>query len=191
MIFLQRLAAVFYSWGGGSIDRLEAHGALGGIGARLIHAVSGEDYAPDEAAAQAAIDGAANGGAATLGGALIKSWKGRIWFLREPGALLGRSEIPPMAPQAVSGALLWDGRFILTPEEGARSEIVGPIGEDHAALGPSAEGFSGPAEAISTSPGIYQRGALTGAPALPFMASGGIEAKALVKERFSGGIIRY
>ncbi len=185
------LGGCFYSWGGASLDRLEANLALGGLGARLIHAVSGEDYAADEAAAQAAVDGAASDGAATLGGALIKSWKGRLWFLREPGAVLGRTGVAPMPPKAVASALLWDGRFILKRLEGARSATVAPIGKDHSALGPGAEGFSGPGEAISTSPGIYQRCALTGAPALPFMVSGGIQAEALVKERFSGGIVRY
>lgn len=185
------LGGCFYAWGGASLSRLEANAALGGLVARLIHAVSGEDYAPDEAAAQTAINGAAKDGAATLGGALIKTWKGSIWFLREPGAVLGRSEVPPMAPKDFKGALLWDGRFILEGQEGVRSVSVRPIGKDKSALGPGIEGFSGPGEAIPTSPGIYQRNALTGAPALPFMASGGIHAQALVKERFSGGIIRY
>ena len=185
------LGGCFYGWGGVALDRLEPGPAMAGLGARLIHAVSGEPHGPDEAAAQTAIDLAMADGRATLGGALVKSWKGRVWFLREPGALLGRSGVSPLAPETVSGALLWDGRFILQSQNGAQGLSVASLGDDHSPLGPGAKGFSGPAEAISTSPGIYQQGALTGAPSLPFMASGGIHAKALVKERFSGGIIRY
>ncbi len=185
------LGGCFYSWGGASIDKLGNSNALGGLSARLIHAVSGEPHAPDEMSALSALQAANRDGAATLGGTLVKFWKARMWFLREPGAVLGRGGVAPIKSVAIANALFWDGRFILRPENGATGLTAAPIGFDRGALGPAITIFSGPGEAISTSPGIYQGGALTGAPAFPFMASGGVRAEPLVKERFSGGIIRF
>ena len=185
------LGGCFYGWGGASIDRSSDSAAIGGLGARLIHAVSGEIHSPDAAAARVAIEAAVRDGAATLGGALIKSWKGRLWFLREPAALLGRSGVLPMAPVAITEAILWDGRYILRPEKGGEGQCAAPVGGNMDALGQGAAGFSGPKEAIATSPGVYHRDALTGAPSLPFMGSGGIRAEALAKERFSSAIMRF
>ncbi len=189
------LGGCFYGWGGASLDRIERRAGLGGLCTRLIHAVSGEAHSPDAEAALAAAGAACESGAATLGGALIKYWNGRIWFLREPGALAGRTGLAPMARQAVKEPTLWDGRFILRPHSSMQAPDanakVGPLGDDMAALGPRAAAFSGPGEALIALPGIYQHDALTGAPALPFMESGGFAAKSLVMERFSGGIIRF
>ena len=181
----------FYAWGGASIDNGDDHPALGGVGARLIHAVSGEAHGPDPVISETAIRDALRDGAATLGGALIKRWRQRLWFLREPGAVLGRADVAPLAAMPLGGDQLWDGRFIFRSKAPDRALMVRPIGDAIGPLGAAIQAFSGPREAISSSPGIYQDNALIAAPAIPFMASGGICAEALAKERFVGGILRF
>ena len=188
------LGGCFYSWGGVSIDRFEPDAApeagLAGLGARLIHAASGEAHGANDQAALQAVRAAARDGAATLAGTLVRRWRGRLWFLREPGAVLGRTGVAPMAPEALDAPLLWDGRFILRPRRAGLS--VAPAGESaRGLLGPAAALFEGPPEALFTMPGVYRDGALIGAPALPSTGFDAANAEPLAEERFSGGIIRF
>ena len=185
----EKAGGCFYAWGGVSLDRLPDDPSLAGLAARLIHAVAGEAHKPETDAARAALFDARKTGAATLGGALIKAVKGKVWFLREPAAVLGRSGKPALAAMALRGPVLWDGRFILDPADGCAEDLqIAPLGPDTAA---SSRFDQGPIEAVSAMPGIYQRNALIGAPGLPFMRSGGVRISALSSERFKGGIIRF
>lgn len=178
----------FYNWGGASLDRLQQNAPGGeGLCRRLIHAVSGEAHAPEEKAAFDTVMRAHKDGAATLGGALVKKWKGRLWFLREPAALLGRAGVAPMAPRALDGPVLWDGRFILKPLGGSDGSSIAPLGAD-AEENPL---FPGPPEAAKASPGVYRDSLLISAPLIPSMPSGGVAVETLTKERFLGEIIRF
>lgn len=190
------LGGCFYGWGGASLDlsAVNAHGGdLSGLTQRLVHAVSGESHRPDEGAAGEALAAALATGAATLGGALLKIWRGRAWFLREPAAALGRQGVPPRAPLALAdaAALLWDGRFAVRAEAGVGLVVkplqIGLSGAAGARLGP----FSGPPEGLATVPGIFRRDALIASPAAPSMRASGVMLRALAAERFAGVTIRY
>ncbi len=192
----RNLGGCFYGWGGVALDRwrAEAPGAAG-LARRLIHAAGAGEFPPDEAGAMDAVAKAVAMGAGTLGGALVKSWRGRLWFLREPAALLGRAGRPPLAPAALEGDLLWDRRFAISAPQAEHVEIA-PLGAAAKAdLGAKAGLFNGPDEALATLPGLYHRGVLIGAAGLPFMQSGAsagpVRARSLVQERFLGRIVRF
>ena len=189
-----KLGGCLYGWGGVSLDRWSDDFGAGGLAARLIHAVGGGDYAPDPELALDAV-ARAESGAATLAGTLVKRWRDRLWFLREPSALLGRAGVAPLPPAPLDGPLLWDRRFILDPG-GETGLAVAPLGADAAALiGPAAARFQGPPEALSTLPGLWRQGVLIAAPALPFIGrmelSGRPSCRALTIERFDGEILRF
>ncbi len=191
-----RFGGCFYGWGGVSLDRWEEdRPGAEGLARRLIHAVGGGVYPPEgalEAAAQAAGDGAAAPRKATLGGALVMRWRGRLWFLREPAALTGRAGVAPLAPLSLDGPLLWDRRFVIAPCEAASGLQIAPLGHDAPAfLGPRAGLFRGPPEALAALPGLVQDGVLIGAPALPFMDNEILTCRSLTRERFLGRIVRF
>jgi len=209
----REMAGCFYRWGGAALDRRAvvarsssiggsgggSGGAMGGLCRRLMHAVSGEIYAPDEDAAGAALAAVLATGAATAGGALIKNWKDRLWFLREPAAVLGRAGAPAIAPAALESrkAALWDNRFILAAESAGSDVVVKPLGGADPGLFEAKKAlFSGPKEGLYASPGIFSPGVsreemLITAPALLSGRKGGITAVALAEERFRGAIIRF
>ncbi len=184
------LGGCFYGWGGASLDRAENLPGFGGLASRLIHAVSGEDYAPGDEASRDAVMQAKVSGGATIGGVLIRPWKDRIWFLREPAALFGRTGVAPMEPVELDAPLIWDGRYILEAAAGAASLEIAPLG-DGKRLGAKAAIFNGPPEAFASLPGIFMEDALIAVPPLPFMSDKNIRARSLVKERFLGKIIRF
>lgn len=193
---LRALGGCFYSWGGASLDLNSSKEIPGkqasGLCARLIFAVNGEARPPHEEAAGAAWDQAIAAGAATLGGALIKSDRDRLWFLREPAAVLGRADLAPKeSVGAAPGArIVWDNRFIVTA--GSESVDISALGTGAAkALGPAAALFSGPREGLFALPGAYHKGVLIGAPGLLSMATSGCQATSLARERFIGEIIRF
>lgn len=190
----QLLGGCFYRWGGATIEAAFCDRTpscdLDALFASLIYAVSGEEFPPDAAAAHAVRAQAAAQGAATLGGALVKHWRGRIWFLREPGAVLGRTGKPPRAPAPLppGARLVWDRRFILQAHNEA------PAGAEIAPLGKAGADFYaarllGPQEALVTSPAVFYDGALYGAPAL--CARAPFTAHSLATERFQRKIIRF
>lgn len=183
---------VFYGWGGVSLDcwrGAEAAGA-GGLARRLVFAVGAAAFPPSEADALTAVTKACDTGAATLAGALIRRWRGRVWLVREPAALTGRAGVAPPDPVAISGAVLWDRRFILSaPAAGLQ---IAPLGDDaQAALGARGGLFQGPPEALPAIPAIYRDGVLIGAPALPFMAPKDVACQPLIAERFAGRCVRF
>lgn len=186
-----RWGGCFHGWGGVSLDRWreKAPGA-GGLARRLIHAASAGDYAPNEEDALSATTQAAQRGAATLAGAMIRRWRERLWFLREPSALTGRAGVAPLGLTDFPAPLLWDRRFILGP--GVSGCQVGPLGEKAAALlGPRISLFTGPPEGLAGLPALYREGVLISAPALPFMSSEAIDCRALASERFAGECVRF
>lgn len=186
------LGGCVYGWGGVSLERWwEGAPGATGLARRLVYAAGGGDYPPEADAAAAAVSNALEVGAGTLGGALVKLWKGRLWFLREPAAMTGRAGTPPMTPVPLNGALLWDRRFVISAAEGGDCEIA-PIGAAAGAfLGTRAGLFTGPEEGLAALPGVYRGGVLIGAPALPFMADGPVSAKSLLGERRRGRIVRF
>lgn len=187
------LGGCFYPWGGVSLDRWDgkAPGA-GGLARRLIHAAGGGDYPAEEAAAIEAMEKASSERAATLGGALIRGWKSRFWFLREPAALTGRAGVAPMAPQPLTGPVLWDRRFVIAPNDPSGNLEIAPLGVEGAAfLGPRACLFRGPPEGLAAQPGLSRQGVLIGAPALPFMDTRNLTCRCLIEERFDGRIVRF
>lgn len=186
----EKLDGCFHPWGGVSLARwLNLPGAPG-LARRLIYAASGAEYSPREDDARAALEEAVEKGAATLSGALVKQWSGRLWFLREPAALTGRAGVALAAPAPLNGPVLWDRRFVATPS--AAGLAIGPMGKGAGDfLGPRAQLFQGPREALAALPGLFSGGSLIGAPALPFMAETRASARALIKERYHGGIVRF
>ena len=181
-----RLGGCFTAWGGALLDRWDAAApAAAGLARRLLHAVGGGAYAPDGHAAAQAMAGA---GAATLAGVLIRRWRGKLWLVREPAALLGRAGVPPLGAAPVIAPMLWDGRFIVTPAASAGLEIA-PLGAAEMTVDTSA--FTGPPEGLSAAPGLYQRGVLIASPALPFMRSEAAAFRSLTRERFLGRIVRF
>ena len=189
------LGGCFYEWGGASLSLRLSKGengdAASGLWRRLIFAVSGETHPPDEDAAGRCYDQTMKTGGASLGGALMKTSKDRLWFLREPAAVLGREGRAPLASATLAPGepALWDGRFILS----ASSDMeIKPLGaEGAAALGPQSALFSGPREGLFSAPGLYQNGVLIGAPGLLSKAASGVSMVSLAKERFGGEIMRF
>jgi len=192
----RRAAGCFYGWGGAALQRSAAAAMgseeAGALAARLLHAVSGEAHRPDEDAAAAALDATLASGAATLGGALIKSLRDRVWFLREPAAVLGRAGAPAIGEitPAAGAVLNWDGRFII--EVSGENIAVAPLGEaGSSALGFRKDLFAGPPEGLLALPAAYRNGELIAAAGGLFTSTGEFAARQLASERFRGGIIRF
>lgn len=186
-----RLGGCFHGWGGASVERIEDTPAMGGLAARLIHAVSGEDHGPDAGDALGAVRAAGESGAATLAGALVKRAGGQVWFMREPAAILGRSGVPPLEAVCAARPTLWDGRFAVRPAEGRGPLSIAPAGRDIAFLGLRRALFSGPDEAVMGAPAIYRDGALIGVAGASFQKGGDFACLSLSRERFAGEIIRF
>ena len=182
----------FYGWGGASLDAWPASApGAAALASRLVYAVGGAAHRPDEGAAADAMAQAASGGAATLAGVLIKSWRGRCWLFREPAVLLGRAGVAPAAPERLDRPLLWDGRFILDPCAAAGLD-AGPLGAGAQGFLDAGAGlFQGPPEALTTLPGVYRNGVLIDAPSLPFKRLTAVRAVCLTRERYDGGIVRF
>lgn len=186
-----RLGGCFYGWGGATLDRISEARAMGGLAARLIHAVSGEDHGPGARDALAALRAAQETGAATLAGALVKRAGDRIWFMREPGAILGRAGVAPIAPIEADGPTLWDGRFVIRPALGGKTLSIEPVGRDVGVLGARRALFNGPDEAVMGAPALYRDGVLIGVADISFQGGGDFACQALCRERFAGEIIRF
>lgn len=189
----QNLNGCFYRWGGASLDEAATQdrmlNELSALGRRLIFAVSGQDYAPELEAAAEALDKCLKTGAATLGGALLKIHGGRLWFLREPSALLGRTGVDPAGrtPLAAGTRILWDNRFIVTSGTGERRLEIGPADAQTPTVAP----FGGPREGFLIAPGVFRDGALIAAPWGLSIGQVDIRFQSLCRERFGGGIVRF
>ena len=195
---LQSLGGCFYQWGGIAVDLERASqtskNAVHGLCRRVIYAVGGQDYAPDIEAAGKAFHQVIEKGAATLGGALLKSHQQRLWFLREPAALLGRAGIQKLMPLQVApeGNALWDNRFVISAPMGGDNVEIEPLGaRENPSAGAYFRQFGAPEDARRTIPGVYRKGALIGAPYALSSNSGGVRFTSLCRERFGGEIIRF
>lgn len=188
------MGGVFIRWGGASVDLRSLPAASAhqrGAIARAICAVSGADHAPDPAEAGETLKTVIETGAATIGGALLKSAGGRLWIFREPAGVLGRAGVAPKAPiELPAGArVLWDNRFIVTTKAAA---TLSPIGREGAeGLGASARLAGAPEYAIRSAPGLFRGNRLIGAPGLLSRVGDEWSMTPLPAERFAGGIVRY
>ncbi|VAV99919.1 hypothetical protein MNBD_ALPHA05-1406, partial [hydrothermal vent metagenome] len=149
--------------------------------------------------ARTALTSALQTGAATAGGALMKLWQGRLWFLREPAAVLGRTGVPAIAPVALAPgqAILWDNRFIVAGDATGPGAVVKPLAlADPEQCSALTGVFSGPREGLAGLPGIFAPDAggdavLISAPALLSAKTGGFSGEAQASARFYGAIIRF
>lgn len=159
--------------------------------ARLIRAISGGDYQPDEAAAEGAFLAAREGRAASLGGTILRKSGERIFVYREPAALLGRAGVAAIAPARIeAGArLLWDGRFILANQSKSPVDVV-PLGMESPGEGgwEWSRGDSAPPEAVFSVPAVVGPG---GGPGRPYSSAPGLQARALAEERFFARLVRF
>lgn len=193
------LGGCFYRWGGASADlgAVDAGGAAdrGAVIARIIHAVSGEAHGPDEEASREAFAHARARGAATLGGALLRVWRERLWFLREPGAVCGRAGSPPLAPLRLGPgeSRLWDGRFVVENAARGGDVTVRALGTapENALAGAGKILETGPPEALAVLPAAFRGAAMTGAPGFFSGNPQSVYFRPLARERFAGGMIRY
>ena len=192
------LDGTFTQWGGAflSLTQLESTGISAfpaALTVRLIRAVSGADHAPSLKAGEAAAKGALETGTAVLGGTLIKRVRNRLWFVREPGAILGRANIPALEPVMVpaGASILWDSRFIITASGGA-PVTVKPLGRKPVtSLGSKKGRFEGPREGLMSLPALYSGDDLIGAPGILFPSLKLTVVRSLVAERFNVDIIRF
>ncbi|MEZ5917210.1 MAG: tRNA lysidine(34) synthetase TilS [Parvularculaceae bacterium] len=184
----------FHPWGGASF--LSRDGlADAGLAARLIHAVGGGAHRPHHDRARAAMGVAASGHRASLGGTLIRPWRGRTWVLREPAAVLGRAGVAPagVVRLAPGARTCWDGRFVVanTGEDAltlaalAAAPLASNLAENAVF-----DDFDGPAEAKAAMPvAVRDSGRVAG----PSGSSGGgdIAFEALAPERFYRRVNRF
>lgn len=192
----RRAGGCFFRWGGASLaaDRLDP--SFASTLRRLIFAVSGSEHPPGEAEAEAALLQALDTGAATLAGALLKRRGGRLFVMREPAALLGRTDLAPAAPAPLgpSSRVLWDGRFIIEAAEAASDLAAAALGEAGlAALGPHARLLDAPREAALAAPAIWRGNALLAAPELGYHSPGtpSVKTLPLSEERYFRRILRF
>lgn len=175
-----------YGWASLTFD--ERHAPPPGLIARLIRAVSGGDHLPTEDAAASALAAANEVGTASLGGAILKKARGRLYIYREPAAVLGRAGLAPLAPAPVppGGRILWDGRFIIANQrEGPLA--VAPIGEG-APGREMAAALGVPPGAVEAVPAIVDA---EGTPSLAAADAPGLTVQSLAAERFSGRTLRF
>jgi tRNA(Ile)-lysidine synthase len=184
---------VFHHWGGASLsaDARAASTLSPALCARLVHAVSGGDYAPGEDQAKSAMDAVLKTTRASLGGAMIDIIDDRIWFYREPAALTGRAGVAPLEPMRLAAGerAIWDRRFIVAVEEDCDIVPAGLLEQNVAAM-PAASLFDGPSAALASLPTI-RRGDLR-KPLIPAITpQSGVTCRSLAAERFAGEVNRF
>lgn len=193
----QQLAGCFYQWGGAALDQKlidrVSRDAFAATARRLIYAVGGGEHMPEEGAAISALESVMKTGAGTAGGSLLRLSDGRVWFLREPAALLGRAGVAPIKerPVAAGSKILWDNRFIIKTGPDCADTIVKPVGAVEAPKAMLGGLFNGPKEALAAIPGIFRGGRLIAAPGHLSGEAEGCSFRALQTERFKGGIVRF
>ena len=174
----------FEDWGGLSIDPDLDLARDNGVFARLVHAVGGDGYSPAPDIAHRALAQVVGGATASLAGVIVRPFRGRIFFYREPAALLGRADgTSAIAPMAIDAgqSILWDGRFIVTAGAATSVSPLGQFGAEMSAI----TGFNGPRDALLSMPRL----GLTDAPSSPLNAPDCF--KSLAGERFHGNVIRF
>jgi len=193
----EELGGQFHGWGAASLDenkmrQAESDPALGALAARLIQAAAGAGYRPPWKSADDALAGALRTGASALGGVLIKRAGNSLFFMREPAAVLGRAGVAALAPAMLQPGekMLYDRRFIIVNST-AGALGVAPLGKVGAAALMARTGFSGPAEAAQTLPGLERDGALIGAGGYSGGELTNVSAAATAQRQFFDGIIRF
>lgn len=193
----QRSGGCFHRWGGASFTASRIDKSFAPVLRRLIHAVSGSDYPPGVDESDVALVQLFDSGAATLGGALMKRKADRFYVLREPAALLGRTDRKALRRVGLSstGRLVWDGRFVVRCDGAGPGLSLGALSEDGlAALGPRTRIFDAPKEALLTTPAVWRDGAILAVPAVDFWAGTArfvISTDCLTEERYFRRILRY
>ncbi|MFN0024808.1 MAG: tRNA lysidine(34) synthetase TilS [Parvularculaceae bacterium] len=155
-----------------------------GLVVRLVGAVSGSDYFPDDDAAGAVLGAALKGGRGSLGGAIVERAGRALDIMREPAGVLGRRGERGLAPITLEpGArLLWDRRFIiLNPFDTAAQ--VRAIGAAANRLGSERRA------ALSAAPGLWRNGALAAFPGDD--GAGEHVFLSLAGERFWRRVVRF
>ncbi|MEM9706010.1 MAG: tRNA lysidine(34) synthetase TilS [Pseudomonadota bacterium] len=199
-------AGVFYRWGGASLNfdggssrrSLESDFSGAGFGVAdapllraVIHAVSGADYAPAGNSVRETLQKINLKPAATIGGVLLQRSNGKLWIVREPAALLGRSGVAPAprAPVAPGGKILWDGRF--TVENTSQSTIwIGPRGRQ---AGAEIDTCFPTDQAFESAPAAFDAAGNCLVVAGQTSPTGNANAKfkALCRERFERRVVRF
>ncbi len=180
----------FHPWGGASFTSQDAP-CDPALVARLIHAVGGGEHRPDHDRAGEAMGLVASGRRASLGGALVRQWRGRTWILREPAAVLGRAGVAPtgVVNLAPGARLCWDRRFVVDNKGDETLTLVALAAApdtENAGL----DGFDGPAEAKAAMPvAVSQSGRVAGP--VGGLGGGDIAFEALAPERFYRCVNRF
>ncbi|MEM9494939.1 MAG: tRNA lysidine(34) synthetase TilS [Pseudomonadota bacterium] len=132
----REIGGVFTPSGGASFSAEALAAALneesaGAMLANLAQAVTGADHRPNVDAVRSAAANALDNGASTLAGVLMKRWRGRLYLLREPGAVLGRAGAPALAPLLLPpGARGLFDRRVLVTNIAADPISIAPAGEE-------------------------------------------------------------
>ncbi|MCA8887199.1 MAG: tRNA lysidine(34) synthetase TilS [Parvularculaceae bacterium] len=176
----------FHPWGGASFLSREAP-ADAALAARLIHAVGGGAHRPDHNRARVAMGVVATGRRASLGGALVRQWRGRTWVLREPAAVLGRAGVAPagVVTLAPGARTCWDRRFVVA-NSGDEALTLGALAAAPDVENAGVAGFDGPAEAKAAMPVLVGAGGRIADP-----CGGGKAFEALAPERFYRCVNRF
>ena len=190
------LGGAFFDWGGASIAQPQsaaledAH--FVSLLARLVRAVGADDHRPGDAAINRLVTALHDRKPQTLGGVLIRSYEGKLWFFREPAALLGREGVPALvATQLLRGRpVLWDRRFLISTT--ANSPLfVKPLGALGDLTGVPNLLENPPSGARLGVPGVFSSGTLICAPGCLSAKGSNLTIKALNRERFSDDVLRF
>ncbi len=155
-----------------------------GLAARLIGAVSGSNYLPDEVAAGNVLEAALGGCRGSLGGAIVERAGSTIDILREPAGVLGRAGEAGLGPITLEpGArVLWDRRFIVTNPFNAAAQVR--------VIGAGANQLvSERLAALSAAPGLWRDGALAAYPGDDGLGDAAFVS--LAGERFARRVVRF
>lgn len=209
-----RAGGVFLRWGAACINQA-ALSALGVAGKglekadavfllrQLIFAVAGSENPPARTAVEDLMTQLEQThfkkehASASLGGAIIAPYGGKLWIYREPAALLGRAGVVPMPGLRIAphNAALWDRRFIVVNRTAHFIEVkplgAGQGGQSGESANPALMVNDGaPRAAIQSVPAISAPdGALVASPLGPYMKGG--DFRFLGEERFLRRVRRF
>lgn len=181
---LNALGARFLADGSVRLSALTLAPARDGpLVARLLAAAGGGETPAEDAVAAALLDALA-GRQTTLAGALIGRAGSDLFLMREPAAVLGRTDEQAMAPVplAPGARRLWDRRFLVENTLGAPA-VIRPVGDAARAL------KGGCWEALATAPGLWTGSSLAAFPGDD--GPGDAAFAALTAERFHRRVVRH
>ena len=159
-------------WGGAKIDRTAFAGSADRVQHRALEAaiavVTGHSGPLRASGVEALMAGVAARRPASGAGAILHFRRDQAWLLRDPGAVLGREGIAPLAPVTVEAGSTrqWDGRFAVTNTLKHAVEI-GCLAQLGPALQAQLPDLSEiPAPARQTLPVIHEGGTLLAIPGI-------------------------